>query len=84
MAINCVEKPARGLERTHSVETQTYAFSMTQFCNSYPIGRTKAYEEIKAGRLVARKIGAKTVILRPDAERWAASLPALDTSGSPE
>jgi hypothetical protein len=33
------------------------AMSVQDFCERYDIGRTKAYEEINAGRLKARKAG---------------------------
>ena len=39
------------------------------------IGRTLIYVEINAGRLVARKVGNKTIILRPDLLAWLDSLP---------
>jgi hypothetical protein len=52
------------------------AMSVDYFCRWACIGRTKVYAEIKAGRLVMRKIGAKSVILRADAEEWLRSLPA--------
>jgi excisionase family DNA binding protein len=39
-----------------------------------PVGKTKAYEEIHAGRLRAVKCGKLTLILAEDFERWLASL----------
>jgi hypothetical protein len=42
-----------------------------------PAGKGKLYQEIAAGRLIARKIGRRTVILRTDYERWLNSLPLL-------
>jgi len=60
------------------------AYSISLFCDRFQIGRTKFYEEVKSGRLSARKIGTKTLILRPDAERWATSLPQLDTAAASE
>jgi hypothetical protein len=51
------------------------AMSVDEFCRWACIGKTKAYAEAKAGRLKMRKIGAKTVILRADAEQWLRSLP---------
>lgn len=39
------------------------------------IGRTKLYEEIGAGRLVSRKVGARTLILARDLEAWLSNLP---------
>jgi hypothetical protein len=35
------------------------------------------YEEITAGRLVARKVGRRTVVRRSDALRWLRLLPPL-------
>jgi excisionase family DNA binding protein len=50
---------------------------MAQFCRRYGVGRTKAYEEIKRGRLRARKIGRRTVIAVDDAEAWLQRLPRM-------
>jgi len=49
-----------------------------EFCARYGICRQTFYDEVKRGRIKAKKLGKKTVILRSDAEKWAASLPALD------
>jgi len=54
------------------------AMSIDGFCKGYGIGRTKAYEEINAGRLKARKAGRRTVITADDAEDWLSRLPALE------
>jgi hypothetical protein len=40
---------------------------------------TKLYEEIRAGRLVATKIGRRTVILDDDLKAWLSRLPKLST-----
>jgi hypothetical protein len=40
-------------------------------------GRTKAYEELRSGRLRGRKIGTRTIISQNDAEAWLQQLPAL-------
>jgi excisionase family DNA binding protein len=53
------------------------ALSVSGFCGAYNIGRTTAYEEIKARRLRAVKAGNRTLILRRDADAWAEALPAL-------
>ena len=58
------------------------AFTIPGFCAAYGIGRTLVYEEIKAGRLSARKVGNRTLILRTDAEAWAAGLPQLGRQAS--
>jgi Helix-turn-helix domain len=54
------------------------AMSLQDFCETYSIGRTKAYEEINAGRLRARKAGRRTIITADDAEDWLSRLPALE------
>jgi hypothetical protein len=54
------------------------AMSVRVFCETYDIGRTKAYEEINAGRLKARKIGSRTIITTDDAEDWLNALPAIN------
>jgi hypothetical protein len=56
------------------------AHTLPDFCERYGIGRTKAYDEIKAGRLKARKNGRTTIIAETDAQAWLASLPQLITS----
>ena len=53
------------------------AMSVQAFCDRYDIGRTKAYEEINAGRLKARKAGRRTIITADDAEDWLSRLPPL-------
>jgi excisionase family DNA binding protein len=49
--------------------------SISQACAIAGIGRSKLYEAIKDRRLVARKIGARTIILRSDLQQFLASLP---------
>jgi predicted DNA-binding transcriptional regulator AlpA len=57
------------------------AFGVREFCARYGICRQTFYDEVKRGRIKAKKLGKKTVILRSDAENWAASLPELRTVG---
>lgn len=42
------------------------------------ISRTKFYQEINAGRLKARKIGSKTVVLETDLQAYLDALPLYD------
>ena len=51
------------------------AFSVKEFRACYGIGKTKTYEEIAAGRLVAKKVGARTLISRGAARSWFVRLP---------
>jgi excisionase family DNA binding protein len=55
------------------------AYAVREFCARYGICRQTFYDEIKRGRIRARKLGKKTIILKSDAEAWAASLPELRT-----
>jgi excisionase family DNA binding protein len=51
------------------------AFSVDEAAESAGVGQTKLREEIRQGRLVARKVGKRTIITAPDLEAWAAQLP---------
>jgi excisionase family DNA binding protein len=57
------------------------ALTLKDFCDAYRVCRETTYQEIRAGRLRAVKLGRKTLILRADAEAWAKSLPELGTVG---
>jgi excisionase family DNA binding protein len=59
----------------------TGALTIKELCEAYRLCREKAYQEIRAGRLRAVKLGRKTLILHADAEVWAASLPELRAAG---
>lgn len=58
----------------------TGALTVSDFCTAHRVGRTFVYNEIKAGRLTAVKAGTKTLILKNEVARWAASLPKLQTA----
>src|SRR5262249_361051 len=59
----------------------TGALTIKEFCEAYRLCREKAYQEVRARRLRAVKLGRKTLILRADAEAWAAGLPELRAGG---
>jgi hypothetical protein len=59
------------------MSTDVLAFTVKSFCETFGIGRSLAYVEMAAGRLRARKVGNRTLILRADAEQWADSLPSV-------
>jgi hypothetical protein len=56
-------------------------FSVEEFARRYSLGRTKAFEEIAAGHLVARKVGKRTIIMASDAKSWAENLPRVAPKG---
>ncbi|ACU50159.1 phage excisionase [Brucella microti CCM 4915] len=62
-----------GNENTGS---QKVAFTVNEFCEIYGISRSLTYTELRAGRLTARKIGRRTIILKTDADAWLGSLPS--------
>ena len=47
-----------------------------------PVGKTKAYEEIRDGSLRAVKCGKLTLILPEDFDRWLNSLPQVAVKSS--
>jgi len=53
------------------------AVPMTRVPDWLGISRSKAYEEIAAGRLRAVKCGSKTLIPYASGEAWLASLPDM-------
>lgn len=53
------------------------ALTIKEFTEQYGIGRSSVYEELKAGRLRARKIGKRTIITVDDAEEWLGNLPKM-------
>ena len=60
---------------TMHTHTPKQAFAVKEFLAAYGIGRTKFYEEVKAGRLKTRKVGKRTLITRSDADAWLNNLP---------
>jgi hypothetical protein len=61
----------------HRGENTIEAYTVNRFCDAFSLGRTYVYEQIKLKRLRAVKCGARTMILRQDAEAWANALPAM-------
>ena len=53
------------------------ALSIKDFCQTYGVGRSLAYQLIGTGTIEAKKLGAKTLIDRASAERWYRSLPGF-------
>ena len=66
-------------EFEHGQRARQRAMSIAEFSENYNIGRTKAYEELKSGRLRGRKIGKRTIITEDDAEEWLRRLPVIET-----
>jgi len=52
-------------------------FSVPDFALAHAISRTQIYREIGGSRLIASKVGKRTVITAENAAAWRAALPAL-------
>src|SRR5262249_31190550 len=63
----------------------TEALTIPEACAASRVGRTILYRAINEGRLVARKLGKRTLILRSDLRQFLAALPsAIDPRGHSE
>ena len=60
------------------------AYKLSEFCDEFRIPRTRAYEEMNAGRLKAKKAGRTVIITDEQAEEWLESLPARPVPEKPE
>jgi excisionase family DNA binding protein len=56
------------------------SYSVNEAAKAAGIGVTKLREEIRANRLIARKLGKRTLINVRDLNDWAASLPRVDSA----
>lgn len=54
----------------------TVSLSIPEAVKASGIGRTTIFDMIKTGRLPAKKLGARTIILRSDLEAFVANLPS--------
>jgi excisionase family DNA binding protein len=57
---------------------QPMALTIAEVCAASRIGRTRVYEAIRAGELLARKHGRRTLVLSDDLKRWLEALPAVN------
>ena len=56
------------------------AYSIPDVMHALSVGRDKIYGLIREGRLPARKIGRRTVVLESDLQAFLESLPRLGAS----
>ncbi|MCH8112081.1 MAG: helix-turn-helix domain-containing protein [Proteobacteria bacterium] len=56
------------------------AYTIDESREAARVGRTTIYQEIAAGRLIARKVGRRTIILRDDLKSWLARLAQAKTT----
>lgn len=53
------------------------AYSVSEFCGMAGISASAFYREVRAGRIIVRKMGRKSVVTQTDAQTWLASLPVV-------
>jgi hypothetical protein len=63
--------------RCRQRRSRRLSYSIPHLARETDTGRSALYLEIAAGRLIARKVGRRTIITRADALRWLRSLPIL-------
>lgn len=56
--------------------------TIAQTAESVGVCKQTIYNEINAGRLIARKMGSRTIILNDDRHAWLAALPTLKTEAA--
>jgi len=61
--------------REQAADSARQVLSVEEFCRQYGIGKDRAFKEIRAGRLRAKKMGRRTLIPVTDAARWLEALP---------
>lgn len=58
------------------------SFSVDEIAARNNLGPTKVAAEIKAGRLVARKVGKRTIITDADEQAWLDNLPRVEATAA--
>jgi hypothetical protein len=58
------------------------AYSVKEFARLTNFSRSSLYEALREGSLIARKNGARTVILASNGMAWLKSLPSVRSGGS--
>lgn len=53
-----------------AAEIEIQAYDIKSFCKAFNVSRSFVYEEMKAGRLKAVKVGRRTLIPRANALAW--------------
>ena len=71
------------LKRDVPADDGPVAIEVNAFCQRYAVGRSKAYQLIANGSVVAKKMGSKTLVDAQSARDWFDSLPALPSRISP-
>jgi excisionase family DNA binding protein len=65
---------------THEHQYEAVGRSVKETAEKSGVCRSIVYEEIASGRLKARKLGRRTIILESDRRAWLESLPVVKAS----
>jgi hypothetical protein len=57
------------------------ALSIDQALEIFPASKSVLFRDIRDGRLKARKLGARTIILREDLDAYLRALPVVEAEG---
>jgi hypothetical protein len=60
--------------------SRKFALSVSEVVRASGVGRTLVFAEIKAGRLLARKCGRRTLVLIDDFQDWLQAMPSSRAS----
>jgi hypothetical protein len=63
--------------RSNDLAAERRCFSVTEFARRNSISRSRAFFEIRSGRLEARKVGRRTIITIEAEAAWLAALPVV-------
>jgi len=59
---------------------EKFALNIPEAAEASNTCKSTIYEEIAAGRLIARKRGSRTIILAEDLQHWLRQLPTMKTA----
>jgi excisionase family DNA binding protein len=65
-------------------DTRAATYTISEVCGLARVGRSYVYGEVRAGRLLARKLGRSTRILARDLDAWLSAAPVIAPSAAPD
>jgi excisionase family DNA binding protein len=63
------------------MENPKRAMSVEEAAKAAGVGRTLLFEEIRKGRITARKVGRRTIIMTYELDAWLKALPTAGKGG---
>jgi excisionase family DNA binding protein len=75
-----MQKADNAIPAQPALQTGRLAYPINDFAEALGIGRSKVYEEIRDGRLQAKKLGSRTLITAQAASEYLSQLPDIDAA----